>query len=587
MARLAFRADRVTAVAAAAAFAGQGVVGTCIGLFTAKVIAAVVVLDGPAAAAAVAATIVTDTLFQAVTMVALDLRFRLVEKTTLLIEQELIDAMVGAPGLDLHERPAHLDRVEVLRKQVGVLANTIGALLHNLSLVTGFFTVVGVFVSIHPLLALLPIAGIPAVVCAAKSMNAYQKTLDDTAERQRRSDHLFVLATTPGPAKELRTFGLGREITARHRELLASTHRDLDGVALRWSVATSVCWGTLGIAKVAAVAFIALQAIDGRASVGSVIVAWSMTGPLDSFLRQINDMVGWLFNSLRAAERYVDVLDDAHDLMSNEIPHDPVPAPTALTSAIELHGVSFRYPDTEHDVLHDVTLSLPAGSIVALVGENGAGKSTLIKLLGRYYRPTHGSILVDGIDLTRIDTAAWRQRLSGAFQDHARFEFLAREVVGIGDLKLLDDVPRITEALSRAGGGDLAERLEHGLESPLGKSFEDGTEPSGGQWQQLALGRALLRHDPLLLLLDEPTSALDPEAEHALFEGFAAAARSAADATGAITLLVSHRFSTVRMADLIIVLEGRTVAETGSHHELMSQAGLYAELYTLQARSYQ
>jgi ATP-binding cassette subfamily B protein len=195
-------------------------------------------------------------------------------------------------------------------------------------------------------------------------------------------------------------------------------------------------------------------------------------------------------------------------------------------------------------------------------------------------------IRVDGVDLSRMDPVAWRDRLSGAFQDHARFELVAREVVGVGDLTLIGEEAAIADALSRAGGAELPDRLDRGLETPLGRSFEAGVEPSGGQWQQLALGRALLRSGPLLLLLDEPTSALDPEAEHTLFEGYATAARTVAAETGAITLLVSHRFSTVRMADLIVVVEDGTVTQTGTHDELVAAGGTYADLYALQARAY-
>jgi ATP-binding cassette subfamily B protein len=223
---------------------------------------------------------------------------------------------------------------------------------------------------------------------------------------------------------------------------------------------------------------------------------------------------------------------------------------------------------------------------VALVGENGAGKTTLVKLLSSMYRPTSGRILVDGVDLAAFSVDDWRQRLSSAFQDFARYELLAGEVVGVGDLPRLDDLPAIDTAMERADAADLIPSLEDAHATPLGRTLNGGRELSGGQWQKLALGRGMMRDHPLILLLDEPTASLDTATEHALFERYATAARRTRTANGAITLLVSHRFSTVQMADLIVVLDGNHIVEIGSHRELMATGGTYAELYDLQARGY-
>jgi ATP-binding cassette subfamily B protein len=250
-------------------------------------------------------------------------------------------------------------------------------------------------------------------------------------------------------------------------------------------------------------------------------------------------------------------------------------------------GVSFTYPGTDVAVLTGVDLHLPAGSTVAIVGENGAGKTTLAKLLMRFYEPTEGAILVDGVDIRRFEVEAWRERLSAGFQDFAKLQFLARESVGVGSLPHLDDVPAVVGALERGAAGDLVASLPAGLDTQLGREFDGGVDISTGQWQKLALARAMMREDPLLLLLDEPTASLDAATEHALFERFAGQARRAAGRTGAVTLLVSHRFSTVRMADLILVVENGRVVESGDHCQLMAAAGRYAELYGLQATGYQ
>jgi ATP-binding cassette subfamily B protein len=229
--------------------------------------------------------------------------------------------------------------------------------------------------------------------------------------------------------------------------------------------------------------------------------------------------------------------------------------------------------------------------VIALVGENGAGKTTLVKLLCKLYEPTAGRILVDEAPLARVRADEWRARLAGAFQDFFRFELPAQHSVGLGDLPRLDDERAVVAAVDRAGADDVVARLPAGLETQLGPTWPGGVEVSFGQWQKLALARGFMRDQPLLLVLDEPTAALDAETEHALFERYASAARARTprdDAgAGGITILVSHRFSTVRMADLIVVLDGSRVTQVGSHEDLMARGGPYAELYAIQAAAYQ
>jgi ATP-binding cassette subfamily B protein len=269
---------------------------------------------------------------------------------------------------------------------------------------------------------------------------------------------------------------------------------------------------------------------------------------------------------------------------------DPVradlPAPTALRHGITLTGVAFGYPRTDVDVLRDVTVRIPAGTTVAIVGDNGAGKSTLVKLLCRFYRPSAGQITVDGVDLRRIDPERWRERIAAGFQDFVRFDAPARESIGVGDLARSGEPGAVPAAVHRADAQVVVDRLPQGLDTHLGKAYEDGEELTGGQWQRVALSRAMMRPEPLLLLLDEPTAALDPLTEHALFERYAASAREVGQRTGAITVLVSHRFSTVRMADLILVISDGRIVEAGDHQTLMAHNGSYAELFTLQAAAY-
>jgi ABC-type multidrug transport system fused ATPase/permease subunit len=267
--------------------------------------------------------------------------------------------------------------------------------------------------------------------------------------------------------------------------------------------------------------------------------------------------------------------------------------PSRLERGIDLDHVTFSYAgDTPPDsgasgrpALDDVSLHLPAGSVVAVVGENGAGKTTLVKLLSGMYSPNSGRVLIDGVELESIDLSAYRRRLTAGFQDFMRFQLAIREAVTVGDLEQLDDDGAATEALAKANSAEIAERLPQRLETQLGRGWEGGVELSGGEWQKLALARSFMRPDPLVVIFDEPTSSLDPQTEHALFEQVAGESRRSHD-RGQITILISHRFSTVRMADLIVVLDRGRVVEEGTHQQLLARAGLYAELYQLQAQAY-
>jgi ATP-binding cassette subfamily B protein len=323
---------------------------------------------------------------------------------------------------------------------------------------------------------------------------------------------------------------------------------------------------------------------SGLATAGRVVLTLTLAGQVSGQVAGMAGRVSWALDRLKTASRYLWLTEYA--AATSRPSNDPAPAPDRLTRGITLENVSFVYPGTNKMVLDGVSLHLPAGATVALVGENGAGKTTLVKLLARLYDPTEGLILIDGVDLRRVAPVAWRACLSAGFQDFVRFELLARETVGVGDVARVEDSAAVASALERAHATDVVATLPHDLETQLGRTFDGGAELSIGQWQKLALGRAMMRETPLLLVLDEPTAALDAPTEHALFERYAGAAQRAAAAFGGITLLVSHRFSTVRMADLIVVLDQGRVVASGTHDDLMAQGGLYAELYTLQARAY-
>jgi ATP-binding cassette subfamily B protein len=333
---------------------------------------------------------------------------------------------------------------------------------------------------------------------------------------------------------------------------------------------------------IGAIVVLVLRAAHGHVSPGSVVEAVTLMRRAQTQISRSTDTAGSFATAVRAAGELLWLEDHA----ALRAPAQPGTVPCRLTTGIRLEGVTFAYPGSDEPVLGPLHLELSAGASIALVGENGAGKTTLVKLLCGMYAPTTGRILVDGVDLATLPVAQWRSRVSAAFQDFVRFQLFLRETVGVGDLQRISDEGAVAGAMDRAGAGELRKRLPRGLDTRVGTGFTGGRELSGGQWQRLALARGLMRSDPLLVVLDEPTASLDAPTESALFDRYAAAARSLGAAEGTITLLVSHRFSTARAADLIVVLEDGEVRETGGHAQLMAANGTYAELFALQARAY-
>ena len=497
---------------------------------------------------------------------------------------ELIGISGRAPTIELHERPEVADRVELVRRDVKMLAFAMLSFVWAVGIVTQLSTTLVILVTVNPSLVVLPLLGIPSLAAGVRAQRLRQRAREETIEDQRLSDHLFGLGTTSGPGKEVRIFGLADEIADRHR----SVRRSIQGMERRAEMralgGTVLGWLAYAVGYAGAVVFVSLLAVDGRASVGDVILVISLAGQIQFQLGGAVQLIGDFIRNLRTADHYLWLRDHA-DRATARRRQTAVP-PDVLTEGIRFEDVSFRYPGTNVDVLRNIDLTMPAGSAVAIVGVNGAGKTTLAKLLAGFYEPTEGRITLDGIDLWDLDLDAWRARMSACFQDFVHFEFLARESTGLGDLHRIDDDRSVREALARAKATDIVEMLPDGLGSLLGKGYDDGVELSTGQWQKIALGRAMMREEPLLLLLDEPTASLDAYTEHALFERYAHASERAGRAIGAITILISHRFSTVRMADLVVVLDDGRIVQSGTHASLEREEGAYRELYELQSRAY-
>ncbi len=510
-------------------------------------------------------------------------RFR--DRVTIALESHVARLQAEIATIAHQERPLYLDRLSVLRDQVFVLDHMYMSLFSTCGWILRLGVATGLLVAIHPALVVLAVFALPTAFTSAWRPGVERVVEERGAASGRLARHLFQTATTAPPGKEVRVTRIGERLLRERREAWERWYFPV--AAARWGSAFwhALAWTVFGGAYVGAIVFVSSGL---RAPAADVLLALAAGGQLSAYIGATVGEIGflrgiWLDGSRRLAwlEDYAASLVASADL----------PAPARLREGIRLEGVSFAYPGTDRLVLDAVDLDLPAGSVVALVGENGAGKTTLVKLLCKLYEPTAGRILVDGAPLVRIRADEWRSRLAGAFQDFFRFELPARHSVGVGDVTRRDDDRAVASAVERAGAGDVVARLPAGLDTQLGPTWPGGVEVSFGQWQKLALARGFMRGEPLLLVLDEPTAALDAETEHTLFERYAAAARGA-EPSGSngrprgITVLVSHRFSTVRMADRIVVLDGARVAQVGGHDELMAQGGPYAELYALQAAAY-
>jgi ATP-binding cassette, subfamily B, bacterial len=508
-------------------------------------------------------------------------RFR--DRVTIILETHVATLQASVTGLELQERQDYLDRLAVLRNQVFVLDHLYVSLLNAVGWIVRVVITITLLMSIDPLLALLIVFAVPTVLSSAWRPAVERQVEEQFAQHNRLAEHLFATATSAAAAKEVRVTGIGQELADRRR---TEWHRWFAPVArARWGTAISdaVGWAIFGLGYVGAVVYVV---VGLQAGVGSVLLILAAGARLSSYVGGAIGEIGFLRGFWIDGSRRLAWLENYSASQTGDTDAD---VPDRLVDGIRLDHVSFAYPGSDRLALDDITLHLPAGAVVAIVGENGAGKSTLVKLLAKMYQPTSGEILINGESLGRMPTADWRNRITGAFQDFFRFEFRAQHSVGLGDLPRLDDEPAVTEAVHRAGAQDVVERLPEGLHSQLGPTWPDGQELSFGQWQKLALSRGYMRSEALLVMLDEPTASLDAETEHELFERYAQAAsveESDANPAGAITILVSHRFSTVRMADLIVVLDGSRLAEVGSHDQLMQRGGPYADLYRIQAAAY-
>jgi ATP-binding cassette subfamily B protein len=504
-------------------------------------------------------------------------RFR--DKVTIALESHVAKLQASAVTIAHQERPDYLDRLAMLRNQVFVLDHMYMSLFSTCGWILRLGITVALIVSIHPALILLAVFALPTVWTSTWRPEVERNAWESQASSHRLARHLFQTATTAPPGKEVRVTGIGSRLVTDRRAAWEKWYRVVAKARTESAFWHALSWAVFGSAYVGAVVFVS---VGLKAPAEKVLLVLAAGARLSAYVGAAVGEIGflraiWIDGAKRLAwlEDYVALLTAAADL----------PVPNVLREGVRFESVSFAYPGTERLVLENVSFKIPPGAVVAIVGENGAGKSTLVKLLSKFYEPTSGTIFIDGKPLARMPAEEWRERLAGAFQDFFRFELRALHSIGVGDVPRMNEEIAVNAAVNRAGAADVLTRFPSGFETQLGSTWPGGVEVSFGQWQKIALARAFMREEPLMVILDEPTAALDAETEHELFERYADAAQTS-ERSGRITILVSHRFSTVRMAHLIVVLDGAKVAEVGTHDELMAQDGPYSQLYGIQEAAY-
>ncbi|HEY1666313.1 MAG TPA: ABC transporter ATP-binding protein [Trebonia sp.] len=497
--------------------------------------------------------------------------------------RRMIELISDVPTLEHLERPDYLAQVEQLNSGRRQLASAPRQILSNVSMVARIIVLLVLLGSVSPWLLLIPLTAAPPLIADRIAKKITKKSEDDMAADRRLAGMVFDISAAPWAAGELRSYGLAPRLKSLHASLTGSLNGRVAREARKVLAVQSSGWLLYAAGLMGAIAFVADRAADGLISLGTVLMAVSLIRRSRAQLASTASASAGMISTLATADRLL-WLEDHHATAVASAGTGK--APGRLSSAITIRDLSFAYPGTERMVLSALNLTFPAGATVAIVGENGSGKSTLVKLLLGMYKPTSGAILIDDVPLASIAHDSWRERCTAAFQDFARFSLPAVESVGVADLPEVSSEPLALAALDRAGAAGLDAQLPDGLSTYIGGPYTGGHNLSGGQWQKLALGRAMRAPDPLLVVLDEPTASLDANAEQALFDRYTEAAAGYAAASGTITLLVSHRFATVRMADLIVYLEEGHATEAGTHDELVAGGGRYAELFTLQASAY-
>ena len=490
-----------------------------------------------------------------------------------------IDLMRHAAALDLmhFEESSYQDKLERARRQAASRSTVLSQVFGQVQMVvTAIALAIGLLLYAPLLIVLMAIAILPAVWGEFRfNRLAYWLSHERSPER-RQMEYLRQIGASADSAKEVKLFGLGTYLVGKFKTLADGIYVENRKLTIQRN-ALGALLGTIStLAYYSAYAYVVWRAVNGDFTIGDLVFLSGSFSQLNGFFQQI--LIGFTYVAGQAL--YLDDLYSFFDIKPTITdPAAPKPFPVPLKSGIVFDNVGFRYPGSERFVIRNFNLTINAGETVALVGENGAGKTTIVKLMTRLYEAEEGRITIDGTDIRELSSADLRQHIGVIFQDFLRYSFTARDNIGVGRIEELADLPRITRSAEQSLASEVIDKLPGQYEQQLGKQFVGGQDLSGGEWQKLAIARAYMR-DAEIIILDEPTAALDARAEAEVFTRFKSLSESAT------ALLISHRFSTVRMADRIVVLDEGRVLESGTHQELMQLRGHYAELFELQAAGY-
>jgi len=488
--------------------------------------------------------------------------------------------MAHASGLDLafFEDSASYDllnqaNTQAVTRPITMISSAFGLVQTAIT----FVSMVGLLAALSPPLALLAVvAPVPAFLADLRYGARGFRLSMWTSPARRRMDYLSQLITRDSYAKEVQLFGLAPYFVERFRLIGAAFYRQQRRQVVARRTAAPA-WNVISLLVGALTyAYVGLSAVSGRLTLGDLTLYTAAAVALQAAVQNLFQGASAMYEN----NLYLNLLYRLLAIQPTvRAPDRPAPLPTVVRGHLRFEHVWFRYPGSENPALADVSFEILPAQTVAVVGPNGAGKSTLVKLMCGLYRPDRGRVLLDGVDVATLDPRELRRQFGALFQDHVSYQATAAENIGLGDLDHLEDDVAIRLAAAKAGAENLLRGLPRGYHTPLGKWFDQGVNLSGGEWQKVALARAFMRDVPVLVL-DEPSSALDARAEHEVFE------RLRSLAAGRATMYISHRFSTVRRADRIIVLDAGRIAESGTHDELMHAGGLYAEMFGLQAEAY-